>query len=177
VARERGIHRGRALSKPRATGWNDGTGGTGISGFTASGAFFMGNAFGFTADGFTIVRQRGLLRLWGTLATAPGDGFVGAFGIGLATTAAVVAGVAAVPTPITEQDDENWMFWHAISVHNPVVSSTEIARSFFQEVVVDVKAMRKVASGMSIYSIIELVETGTATMSGSWDSRMLTKLP
>ena len=124
------------------------------------------------------MRIRGQLDFMLTLATAAGDGFQGAFGIGIATTTAIVAGVGSVPTPITEQGDENWLYWHALSIHNPVVSSAEInGQGPYQRLIVDTKAMRKLPDGMSLYAIAEVVEIGTATSTMFFDSRLLVLLP
>jgi len=179
VARFRGSSQGRSIRSPRRrSSWEAGPGGTAALGLTgAATTSFIGSAVSPTTPGVTAVRLRGQIDFMLTLATAAGDGFQGAVGIGIATEAAVMAGIASVPTPITEQGDENWLWWHVFSVHNPVVSSSGITRSGFQRVVVDSKAMRKLDDGMSLYWAIELVETGTATMTVRADSRVLILLP
>ncbi len=69
---------------------------------TASSSVFVGAAVTPTIEGSTMIRIRGLLNYFLLAGAAAGDGFQGAFGIGIATTAAVAAGIASVPTPITE---------------------------------------------------------------------------
>jgi len=177
VARQRGIPRGRVQSPRRKTSWEAGTGGTAAGAVSASTATFVGSAVAPTVFGSTVVRIRGQLDLMLILATSAGDGFQGAFGIGIATTAAVVAGIASVPTPIAEQGSENWLFWHAVSIHNPIASSTAFTRSAFQRIIIDSKAMRKFEDPtMSLYAALELVEIGTATVNIQHDSRLLLML-
>jgi len=178
VARSRGLPRGRVQSQRRRTDWSEGTGGTAGLGLTgAATTSFVGSALVPTVLGATIVRIRGQFDFMLTLATAAGDGFQGAVGIGIASTAAVTAGIASVPTPITEQGAESWLWWHVFSVHNPVVSSSGITRSGFQRIEVDSKAMRKFEdAAVTLYAAIEIVETGTATMTVRHDSRVLAML-
>ncbi len=87
----------------RRTGWEAGTGGTLITTLSTSNAQFVGNVLAVLNDGFTIVRTRGYVQVLLTTATAANNGFQGAFGIGIASTAAIAAGIASVPTPLTEQ--------------------------------------------------------------------------
>ena len=110
-------------------------------------------------------------------ATSNGDGFQGAFGIGIATSAAVAAGISAVPTPIGEQGNENWLFWHVISLHAAEASEASFGTETVQDVPVDSKGMRKFDDGMSLYAAIEVVEIGAASVSMFFDSRVLLKLP
>ena len=162
----------------RSTFWDAGPGGTGTTALSASTVALIGASVTAALEGVTIVRIRGLLRLTQTLATNAGDGFRGAFGIGIATLAAVTAGIGSIPTPISEQGDENWLFWHVLSVTGPVVSSTEAnSPASFQEIVIDSRAMRKFPVGMALYVATEVVEVGTATADLTLDTRLLGKLP
>ena len=94
----------------RKTSWSlgphSGTAGSPQS-ITASGASLATTNVNVLADGVTLIRTRGELVFSLILADAASAGFHGAFGIGIATQAAIAAGVTAVPTPITEQDAEN----------------------------------------------------------------------
>ena len=173
----RGFPQGKVRVPRRSSSWDAGTGGTTIDARSGSGSAFVGSAITPTTSGLTVVRTRGLLSLMLTLATAAGDGFVGAFGIGLATFAAVTAGIGSVPTPVTEIGDENWLYWSPIFAMNPIVSSAGITRSAFQQIIVDSKAMRKFDDGMAMYAALELVEVGTATIDIAFDSRVLSLLP
>ncbi len=109
--------------------------------------------------------------------TSAGDGFQGAFGIGIATRAAVVAGIASLPTPITEIDDENWLYHTFISLHPHTGTEAEWVGSESEMIIeIDSKAMRKFPDGTQIYAALEVVEIGTAAMDVFFDSRMLFKL-
>ncbi len=173
----RGSSRVHPTSNRRKTAWADGPGGTTTRAISAPGASFVGAAVQPLAEGLTVARIRGRLDWYLTLATAASDGFQGAFGIGIATVAAVTAGVASVPTPITEQSSENWLYWTPLSAHGAVVSSTALGEETKQSIEIDTKAMRKFPSELSVYAILELVESGTATADLHFDSRMLFFLP
>ena len=178
MARQRGFPLVRGRTSRRQTSWGFGPGGTAVTAFSAGTTAFVGSSLVPVQEGMTIVRLRGRLSVFLTLATAVGDGFQGAFGIGIAPTVAVASGVGAVPSPITEQDSENWMYWTPISIHGPVVSSTELnSPAMAMDVEVDSKAMRKFTDAeISLYAMIELVEIGTATGQLFFDSRVLLKL-
>jgi len=180
VARQfRGSSRGRTLPARRKTFWAAGPGGSTTTQISAaSGSAFIGSANAANVDGLTVVRIRGELLMYLSAAGSAQDGFTGAFGIGIASLAAVTAGVASVPTPLVEQDSENWLYWKAFSIRS---SSSTLASSNAGEsvlrVTIDTKAMRKFPQDLSIYSIIEANETGAAVMQVTFDSRILALLP
>ena len=158
------------------TSWGDGPGGTGVRAISASGASFVGSAIQPTVEALTCIRIRGRLSWHLKSAAANGDGFAGAFAIGIASFAAVTAGVASVPTPITDRGSENWLYWAAISVHGATSGSlTAVPGALSERIEVDTKAMRRFPSDMAIYAMIDLVEIGTATADLFFDSRMLVK--
>ena len=164
----------------RQTSWDLGPGGTVATTINATGSQIVG---GFivpqtAVEGLTIVRMRGAIALYLTLATSVNDGFQGAFGIGIATLAGVTAGIGSIPTPITEQDSDSWLYWTPVSIHGPVVSSTSLESGpTSQRIEVDSKAMRKFPGEMAIYAALQMVEAGTATGQLFFDSRALFKLP
>ena len=177
MARSRGFRQVPVRSSPkRLTSWEEGPGGTAALGLSASTIQFLGAALTPTQDGLTQIRLRGRLSWFLTLATSAGDGFQGAFGIGKATAAAVLAGTGSVPTPITEQAWDGWLYWTPISIHGAVVSSTALGNETKQDFEIDTKAMRKLYEEDSIYAMIEIVEIGTATATMFFDSRILFKL-
>ena len=163
----------------RRTAWADGTGGTAITTITSVTPSFVGSSVVPAVEGLTIVRIRGYFRAIQTSKTTAGDGFRFAFGIGLATFAAVTAGIASVPTPLAEQDSENWLFWHAGRVQAITGTEADGANAFgiVFDFEIDSKAMRRFPGESALYAAIEQVETGTATMEVSHDSRLLVKLP
>ena len=180
MPRQRGFPQVR--SQRRLTAWSDGTGDTGVTAVSSASATFVGMAFSAVVEGLTLIRQRGYFSVQLTLATAANDGFAGAFGIGIASLAAVTAGVSSVPTPITEQSSENWLYWQAFSVKGQQAFSTgggpgAEQQGTYLRFEIDSKAMRKLPTDMAIYSIVEVAEVGTAALLVHHDSRTLLKLP
>ena len=177
MARRRGSFQGRA--KPRATSWEEGTGGVTPTNFSGSVSAFIGAAAASLEDGITVVRIRGYVRAILTAVAGANDGFAGAFAIGLATTAAVAAGIASLPTPITEQDYENWLYWRVFSLQSATATIADgvnaVGVAFDYEI--DSRAMRKFDQRMSLYAIMEVTENGTSVMDVWHDSRVLIKLP
>ena len=100
----------------RKTTWETGPGGTDALPITASTASLVGAGLTFLVDGTTVARIRGELMIMQSQATASLDGMRGAFGIGLASLPAFNAGIGSLPTPLTEQDDDNWLYWTAFAV-------------------------------------------------------------
>ena len=154
----------------RRTSWAAGPGGTGVTSISATSSGIVGSSLAPAETGLTVARIRGLLKLDLISFTSPGDGFQGAFGIGIATTAAVAAGVGSIPTPLTEQGSENWLYWTPISIHGGQETTASVPP---QEVIVDSKAMRKFPGEMSLYAIQEVVEVGTGVVSLFFDCRVL----
>jgi len=153
---------------------------------SASAAILAGQAVSILADGQTLVRTRGDFNIFLQTAGTQADGFSGAFGIGVATTAAITAGVASVPTPITEETWDGWLYHRYFSVicAEPIAVATtskigaqvhDVAAALRFEV--DSKAMRKLTQDQTIYAVIEVIEIGVATARWAFNSRMLFKLP
>ena len=162
----------------RLNSWDDGTGGVPAQTITGSTVAFVGNAVSVLTDGTTLVRTRGQLDVILAAASAAGDGYQGAFGIGVTTQAAVAVGITAVPTPITEQTWDGWLYWTPISVHvGEATAGDKNWASGAQRTTVDSKAMRKLKEDQSIFAVWEVTEIGTATATIFWDSRALFKLP
>ena len=110
MARSRGFR--QAHGPRRKSSWEEGVGATGLATpVTATGSAFIGATITPTVGEVTVVRTRGQFVAALTVATGLGDGFTGAVGIGIATLAAVTAGIASVPTPVTEMDWDGWV-WH-----------------------------------------------------------------
>ena len=181
MAQRRGFsHRGRPRSQRRLTAWSVGSGGTGALSLSASGSSLVGAGVQPTLEGLTIVRTRGELLLELRAATAAGDGFNGAFGIGLAHTPAFDAGIGSLPTPLDEDDGEMWLYHRYFAVVAPVAfAATGFAPTLGAalRIEVDSKAMRKFPDETTLFAAIQVVEVGTASLSVHWNSRMLVKLP
>ena len=178
AARRSGFFRGnRSVSTRRRTAWGLGPGGTGATAISSSTSTFLGAVAVPIVDGITVVRIRGSLLL--TLITATGalDGFRGAFGIGVASLAAVTAGINSVPTPITEQESDNWLYHTYFQVIANISAEADFNQATVVRIAVDSKAMRKFPTELALYAAIDTVESGAAVMDASFDSRVLAKLP
>ena len=90
MARPRGSSRGR--TNPRKTSWGLGPGDQGPVVITGSGNTILGNGAAPSVLGATMVRIRGQLGLTMLAATAIGDGYTGAVGVGVVTASAFAIG-------------------------------------------------------------------------------------
>jgi len=174
----RGSGRGRMAAR-RRTSWELGPGDCVETSVIGTGTVFIGMALTPTIDGLTLARLRGRFSMFLTAASAAGDGFCGAFGIGLATAAAVSAGIGSVPTPITEQAWDGWLFWEPIQLFAGDKTAGDVNwLPAVSQFVVDTKAMRKLVVEDALYAVLEVeVEEGTATAEVRFDSRTLMMLP
>jgi len=186
LALQRGRFRGRQSSLRRRKAWELGPGGvTAQTGIASSVAIIVTSTVSTLLDGLTVMRIRGSLELWLGTSNGAAGGFAGAFGIAKASTAAVAAGAASVPTPVTEQSWDGWMYWQSILIKSHGVIDGTVSNdgdainavTAAQRIIIDTKAMRKTAIDESIYACLEVTEAGTATMEWHMDSRMLVALP
>ena len=177
MPRSRGSFRGQ--SQRRRTSWELGPGNCTPQVFTSAGPAIIGAGIGLTLDGITLARIRGRFSFVITAASAAGDGFCGAFGIGLCKAPAFAVGVTAVPTPITEQASDDWLFWMPLQVFAGDKTAGDVNwESAHQEFEVDTKAMRKLTIEDIVYAVVEVeTEEGTATGEARFDSRSLVMLP
>ena len=162
----------------RKTIWGLGPGSTVKTEITASSSVVVGSIFNYAVPG-TLVRLRGQLQLYLTAATAADDGFSGAFGIVLVRAAAAAAGIASLPTPLTDVEDQ-FLYHRFFSVHAPAAfavtgyASDSMAAAI--QIDVDSRAMRKHTPGDSLVAVLEAVERGTSALAIWFDSRQLSKL-
>ena len=174
MALRRGFSRTGPQRSKRLTEWGLGPGGTGVTNLVGTGSAILGSGVAFTAK-TTVIRIRGLFSITLQIATSLGDGFFGAVGIAMVQTPAFTAGIASLPTPVTEANSDAWL-WHSyFDVRRAIDPGSN--GSGFQRIVVDSKAMRK-AEGFenTIYAAVELTEVGAADVDIFFDSRLLGKL-
>ncbi len=180
--------RSRTNSVRRATGWEIGvkSGAAGaLLSLSASGASLGGVTVTQITDGFTLVRTRGEFLAYLKTSAAAASGFHGAFGIGIASDAALAVGVSAIPTPITEEAWDGWLYHRYFSLFSSAAMSANAAEDVdFPMAVsagvrfeVDSKAMRKLRVNESCYCCVEVTEIGACTMDWAFNSRTLIKLP
>jgi len=172
----------------RKTSWEVGpqtttTGGT--VGISATAVLLAGTGAGILSDGVTLVRLRGNLNVFLTACDAAGNGFHGAFGIGICNSNAFTAGVASVLTPLADEGSETWLYHRyfglfggdAITAGAAVDANLVNPTTAAMNIEVDSKAMRKLNIGDVIYAALDVVEVGTCTMEWGFISRTLIKLP
>jgi len=130
----------------------------------------------------TITRVRGQVSMSLDLATAAGDGFNGAIGLGIVSSDAFTVGQSAMPGPFSDPEWPGW-FWHRYWSLRGVAAQTageNIARNAVSgedRFEIDSKAMRKQGDNETLFGMIETaVETGTAGMDVLADTRVLDKL-
>ncbi len=190
MANLRGFPRlSRNRSQARKTAWNVGpqTGVDGAPETIAASSSVLGTGLAVVlVDGITMVRTRGELVLTLLSTDQVVGGFHGAFGIGVATTAAVGVGVSSIPTPITEETWGGWLYHRFFSImSNSVLDSgvtseagLALPTSGSVRIDVDSKAMRKLEVDQTVYCIVEVIRLGSAaSMRFSFNSRILVKLP
>jgi len=157
----------RSGQRRRRTHWTDIAGAATI---VSSGSSLLATSVA-SHEGETIVRIRGLVTLVGSIFTADGDGFFGAFGVGVVTTAAATAGVTSIPTPITEGGWDGWMLHNYLAIERGETGVSDGAG--FHRVVLDSKAMRKLNEDESLVFVWEGTETGTVTAAIQFRARIL----
>ena len=133
-------------------------------------------------DALTVVRTWGelLLQLLSAdTAGINGAGFRVAAGICIVTQNAAGIGITAIPTPIADIGWDGWLwYWTGgLSFGDLTAGSEGKQLGGFVRVVIDSKAMRKIRITDNLVAVIEVVETGVATMVASLESRVLVKLP
>jgi len=189
VARRRGSFSPRSSGQRRLTAWEIGPASGSTDGapetVVTSGAVVMTNAVIAVADGLTIVRVRGEVSAFLSLASADQVGFHGAVGLCIVNENAAVIGVSAMPHPVADQEWDGWLFHRWMSVLAAGVLDTGVSKSndgvtgnaAVVRFELDSKAMRKFPADQVLVAVAEWTEIGTATMRFSMATRVLVKLP
>jgi len=106
-----------------------------------------------------------------------GEGFSGAFGVGIVSSDAFVAGVGSVPNPLDDQDWPGWLYCLHWSLHASTATISDGVNTGRISVDVDSKAMRRFRSNEAMFASMQVTEVGTAQVEVFWNSRTLDKLP
>ncbi len=101
----------------------------------------------------TLRRVRGFILLLSD-QTAATERQLGAFGICVASDAAVAAGAASLPGPVTELDDDLWQTWLPLQGALTVVSGVGFILQD-NKIQIDSKAMRRIQQGQSLAIMAE----------------------
>jgi len=118
------------------------------------------NAAALLLRPFTIVRTRGLLTLTSD-QTANSENQWIQYGHIVVTEQAVTAGVASIPTPITEASSD-WHVFVPLATRWTVVSAIGVESKSTENMQYDSKAMRKVDLGEDLALLVEAAATGVS---------------
>ena len=153
MARRSVVVSGRQNRGPRrATQWLGSALGTDVIAL-AAGASTIDQTFAFVEPA-TIVRTRG--SIWVTSdQVATTEHPFGALGVAVVTDQAAAAGVASVPTPITENDSDDWLLWTPFAQSVRFASGIGFDSQAFSRFDFDSKAMRKVDDNSTAVVMIE----------------------
>ncbi len=104
--------------------------------------------------GETIRRTRGSF-LWDSDQAVADEDYMGAFGLIVVSDLAVAAGVASIPGPVTDANDDGWFVWEPMLSTFEFASVVGFESSSGLHGTFDSKAMRKVEEGFSIAIVVE----------------------
>ena len=155
----------RPRGSRKTTDWGVGPQAVGFS-VTASGKNVWSSGTTL-AQNFTLLRTRGYIDYFLTVATAAGDGFAGASGIFMATEDAFTAGSGSLLGPLSDATSDMWI-WHSffsVRVITTTLADGVNAGVAHYRQIIDSKAMRKdFDSDRVMCGVTEVTEIGTATM-------------
>ena len=181
MARPRGFRRAPIRSR-RKTSWGVGPGDpdTVPGALSASGSVIVGAGISLSnEEQATIVRIRGYFEATLLTASAAGEGFLAAVGIGIVTGDAFTVGITAMPTPVTDENWDGWLWHNYFSVRAPTATIADVAGrgSAHFRTPIDSKAMRILHSDNVLFMALQVTEVGTSSMDFSAATRLLLKLP
>ena len=177
MARQRsGFHRDQG-SRRRLTSWGEGPGDQSLTSISTTSFVILGSGIILLIPGLTVVRIRGELTLRFTSAGAADNGISFTYGIGIVSADAFAVGVTAIPNPQDDMEWPGWM-WHGFTTFRAASATlADVGSASVVRIPVDVKAMRKLGENEILFAALDADESGTATATASFDSRMLVKLP
>ncbi len=111
-----------------------------------------------TVDAVTVVRSRGVISIAPSVFSADLP-LVGAFGIGIVSNEAFVAGAASVPGPFSSSDWDGWMVLVPWAYRYDLTSDIGRLLPGSLQITIDSKAMRKMSSNETLVMVAES-ETG-----------------
>ena len=157
----------------RSTSWSLGP--NGVIQRTATGSVIFAVGAQALSDGNTVIRTRGELLIGLSAATSAVDGYSGAVGICIVTENAFNAGIASIPTPITDIVWDGWLAYQSFAskLYGPDLGRTATVARYQ----LDSKAMRKIKVTDVMVAVLEATEVGSSTLNMSLETRVLVKLP
>jgi len=168
-----------AQAQRRQTTWSVGPDEVGGQTIASTGSQLATTGAQLVISSATLVRIRGRLDLTlDTFGTA-NDGYAGAVGICIVSENAFGIGVTAVPTPVTDEGWDGWIWHQYFNVHSvtATVADGSNAVAVVRSIEVDSKAMRKWKQTDIMCVSLEALESGAAQMQWNFQCRLLLKLP
>ena len=104
--------------------------------------------------GETVRCTRGVINVSSDQAAAM-ENQVGALGAVVVNDVAIAAGVASLPGPLTDQDDDGWLLWVPVNQLSSATTGGNPAHQPAAPWMFDSKAMRKIEEGFSLAFIFE----------------------
>ena len=143
---------------------------------TAAGGTLTGslNAGALALRPFTIVRFHWEVYITSDQLAATEDQF-GAVGAAVVSDEAAAAGVAAVPTPISELESD-FFFIHQMLASRVVFQSSVGIQNMGRGYTIDSKAMRKVTNSQDIVTVVEVATAVSSGITVADGGRILVKL-
>ena len=123
---------------------------------------------------FTLIRIRGWFSHRSDQAAAS-ETYAGALGIAVVKEQARAVGGTSLPAPITDSGDDSWLYWTPFVGRIAVATSVGIVTELYTNLIIDNKAMRKIADGDAFVVTAETAALG-AGVNGLFFVRMLFKL-
>jgi len=186
MARSREFFRrsGPGHAPRRLTTWAGGPGGNDlptldIQEVSGNVTVILGVGVGPIIPNLTIVRIHGFIELSLTAANVAKSGFNWAAGIGIVTNDAFTdVGASAMPDPFNDISWPGWM-WHAQGAIRTAQGALAVGDPTENPVLIPIetKSMRKLRLDEILALIMQVGETGTATMDIRSTTRILAKLP
>ena len=171
--------RGRTPARSRRqVSWSPGPNAVDLA-FAATGSQVWTNGVQLVLeDRATIVRMRGWCHFIMKTTDSGGAGWAGAIGLGIVSAASFAAGVASVPTPVTESGWPGWLYHRFFDVRSITATIADGVNAAAVDLSweLDSKAMRKLGADEVVLGAIEVTEIGVSTAEFHADTRMLLKL-
>ena len=159
----------------RLTEWTVGPGGQGVTNVNTTEQVILGSGIEST-ERLTLTRILGNLQFQLKTSAGVDNGFECTWGIGLVSGDAFGVGVSAVPSPQLDMDWGGWLMHGFMPMLTPTATITDIGSAVVVNIPVDVKAQRVMGPNDVVFMTVDYLETGTALIGTTFDSRALIKV-
>ena len=130
-------------------------------GAASSGVIALGSNL-LLSPAATLVRTRGSVLFKISASGSANNKLNGAFGIIVASDQAVSIGITALPSPITEIEND-WVVWVPFTGSADLAATTQTDLGAFSLVQFDSKGMRKMKEGESLVGVFEVFQSDATT--------------